>query len=229
LKVIRTGRFWSRVINANMAILFLIALATAACAQEKPYRGKEFWPEVNIWKRLSQQQTLLFQWSHAKGRDYTFREDTAAIYYDYRFTPTFSLRGGYKYLLGRSELGELKREHRGILNATFRKPFPHGWMLSDRNRIEARWREPGFSMRFRNRLMLEKTLRLGNCALTPYASAEVFYDSRYHSFNRAVYTLGVQIPLSKALMLDTDFTYQNDKRSFPRHLNALGVAINFRL
>jgi hypothetical protein len=53
-------------------------------------------------------------------------------------------------------------------------------LLIDRNRLDLRWVDGNFSWRCRNRLTLERHFKMGgNRALTPYASGELFYDSRF--------------------------------------------------
>lgn len=51
-------------------------------------------------------------------------------------------------------------------------------MLSDRNRVDFRWVNDKFSVRYRNRLTLEREFTIGERSYTPYASIEAYYDSR---------------------------------------------------
>jgi hypothetical protein len=41
-----------------------------------------------------------------------------------------------------------------------------------------------FSARYRNRVTLEREFKVLNRAITPYRSAEVFYDNRFNTWNR---------------------------------------------
>jgi hypothetical protein len=205
------------------------ALPRAAEAQDPPYNGKEFWPEIDVSKRLNARQTLLVQWTRSRGRDYFYREEGISAFFDHRFTPSFAARAGYVYIRGYQTPDDPEIEHRGILDGTFRKPFEGGWMLSDRNRVDLRWKEAGFSFRYRNRLTLEKTVRVGSYEMMPYGSAEAFFDSRYDTFSRSAYILGIQTPLGRWWMLDTYYAHQNDKFAYPRRLDALGMTLNLYL
>jgi hypothetical protein len=99
-----------------------------------------------------------------------------------------------------------------------------------------------FSFRYRNRLTAEKEFRLAGRPITPYGSAEIFYDSRFNTFNRYRFASGVQIALRrirsdeplllilrKERVLDIYYLRQEDTRSAPRHVNAIGIsfAIHF--
>ena len=95
-----------------------------------------------------------------------------------------------------------------------------------------------FSARYRNRVGLEREFKVLNRAFTPYGSAEVYYDSRFNTWNRNRLAVGVQIPFKRAtpliklihpkeqFVLDLYVTRQNDSRSQPTHVKALGVAFN---
>jgi hypothetical protein len=117
-------------------------------------------------------------------------------------------------------------EHRGVLEAHVRWPFPGNVLVSDRNRVDLRWVDGVYSWRYRNRLLVERETSIGGYRLTPYTSGEVFYDSRYEAWSRNRFALGVQAPFHPRLMLDIYYMRQNDTRSQPAHVNALGLALN---
>jgi hypothetical protein len=98
--------------------------------------------------------------------------------------------------------------------------------LSDRNRGDLRFiGGQGFSTRYRNKLQLERDFRVGEFVLTPYASEEVFYDTRYGIWNRNRTSTGVEVPFSPNFVLDAYYARQNDSRSKPPHTNVLGIKI----
>jgi len=121
------------------------------------------------------------------------------------------------------------------------KPFVINYLwrslLSDRNREEFRVVNGDFSFRYRNRVTLEREFLLPGRSLTPYGSVEVYHDSRFIAWNRNRLTAGVQVQLKKALpllrlvtprkqvILDVYYTEQNDSRSQPHHLHAIGIAL----
>lgn len=129
------------------------------------------------------------------------------------------------------------KEHRFLTEQTLRKPLPGGLLLSDRNREDFRFINGDFSFRYRNRVTIERELQLfKKRSITPYASGEIFYDTRYSAWNRNREIVGVQTslrrgPILKLLLpkrhviLDLYYARQNDSRSQTKHVNALGVAL----
>ncbi len=113
------------------------------------------------------------------------------------------------------------------MELTPRFPLPAKLLLSNRNRLDLRWVNGAFSWRYRNRFALEREFGIGEkCALTPYASGELYYDSRFHTWNRNRYGYGLQTTFNRRLMIDAYYMRQNDSRSSPPHVNAIGAGLN---
>jgi hypothetical protein len=85
------------------------------------------------------------------------------------------------------------REHRFLAEATFRVLFPATILASDRNRFEARWLDGDWSWRYRNRLRVERGFDAGAARLIPFASGELFYDSRSDGWSRLRVEAGLDI------------------------------------
>jgi Protein of unknown function (DUF2490) len=98
--------------------------------------------------------------------------------------------------------------------------------VSDRNRVDLRSVDGAHSVRYRNRPLVERELGIGTYRLTPYTSAEIYYDNRYDAWTRRRYLVGIQAPFHPRAMLDTYYSRQDDDRSEPAHVNALGLALN---
>lgn len=110
-------------------------------------------------------------------------------------------------------------------------------LLSDRNREDFRFVNGKFSFRYRNRVTLEREFRLFKRSVTPYGSVEVFYDSRFEVWNRNRLTAGMQIQVKrgfpwlrelqprKQVILELYYTRQNDSRSQPNHVHAIGATL----
>jgi Protein of unknown function (DUF2490) len=125
-----------------------------------------------------------------------------------------------------------------LTEQTLRKLLPGDLLLSDRNREDFRFVNGDFSFRYRNRVTIEREFQLMKRTITPYASEEVFYDTRYSVWNRNRWAVGVQMslrrgPLRKMLqpkhqaILDLYYMRQNDSRSDEPHVNAIGASLAF--
>jgi len=214
-----------------------VVLLLTVCAQSQEQTPKELWPEVGVYVPLDKEWRLYFLFNVTKSEE--TRENTegqVGAHIDYTVNKRLVLRAGYRFGFSLAETDPFK-EHRPILEQTYREQLPLGILLSDRNRQDFRIVNGDFSFRYRNRLMLEREFLLPGRSLTPYASVEVYHDSRFNVWNRNRLTAGVQIQLRKALpllsrvtprkqvILDVYYTKQNDSRSQPHHLHAIGVAL----
>lgn len=215
-------------------------MAPAVCAQSQEQSSdtpKELWPRVNVYVPLSEKSQLYFLFTVTKAEE--TRKNTEAqfgAHIDYTVNKRLVLRAGYRYRFSLDEADPFK-EHRPILEQTYREQLPLKIRLSDRNRQDFRIVNGDFSFRYRNRLMFEREFLLPGRSLTPYASVEVYHDSRFNVWNRNRLTAGVQIQLKRALpllsrvtprkqvILDVNYTKQNDSHSQPQHLHAIGVAL----
>lgn len=102
-----------------------------------------------------------------------------------------------------------------------------GVLFIDRNRIEVRSISDDISWRYRNRLTMEKQLRLfDQFRFTPYVTAEISFDSRFATFNRSRFTGGAKFPVVPAFMIDLYYAFSNDTRSSIQNKHGVGVTFN---
>jgi uncharacterized protein DUF2490 len=101
--------------------------------------------------------------------------------------------------------------------------------LGDRNREELRWVDGEFSARYRNRLMLERDFDVRDFRFTSYGSAEVYYDTRFDTFNRNRFIFGTVFPVTDRFGLDLNYARQNDSRSKPYHVHSIGIVLVFTI
>jgi uncharacterized protein DUF2490 len=228
----------------RLAVAFGLLSAVPAHGQDAETRS-ELWPEVDAYLRLNSSMKLFGLVAFSSARKESYSEGQYGIHWDVslkrshqlvfsRLTDRandeklrpFTFRAGYRYNSTIEDSGDPFREHRGILEAHVRWPFIGGVLVSDRNRVDLRWVDGAYSWRYRNRLLAEREVGIGGYRLTPYTSGEIYYDSRYQDWNRDRFALGLQAPLHPRVMLDTYYMRQNDRRSQPAHVNALGLALN---
>ena len=221
-------------------VLLMTFFAAAASAQEAETMN-EFWPEVDVFVPLTTKVRLMFLATVTKQEE--TRQSTEAqvgAHVDFLLSKQFNLRFGYRY--GFSLAGEDPyKEHRIIMEQTVRRWLPLQVLLSDRNREDLRVVNGSFSARYRNRLTFEREFSLEKFNVTPYASGEIYYDSRFDTWNRNKLTIGIQTPLKRAfpvigllhpkrvVVLDLYFMRQNDSRSQPSRIRGVGVAFNIYL
>jgi hypothetical protein len=219
--------------------------AAAAAAGETSW---EFWPETDIWLRLSPAWRLSSYVSLSKNVETKYREGNVLLQADYgwgkrtllyktRFLDegraqtrmnALMVRGGY--VSGRSldDRGEAYTENTMLLELHARTPLKHGILLSNRLRTDLRWLgDPSeFSYRLRYRVMMEKEIAIGDGSIVPFVNVEPYYDSRYETVNRVRLIGGASLELSKRFALEGNMTYQHDSRSSVTNLYALNVILH---
>ncbi len=135
------------------------------------------------------------------------------------------LRVGYRYI--HPYTGNASNENRIVLEATGRHLLWGGVLVSDRNRLDLRFREEGFSWRYRNRVTAEKEFSISRFKFSPYARGELYYDSRYDKVSRTELTAGSVFPITRRVELEGYFLHQNDTGGTSnRTVNGLGIVTN---
>lgn len=223
-----------------IAWLAIFAFFSAgASAQSDGATRKEFWPEIDVFIKLNAKFRIFLLGTVSRARENSSLlgeppfDGQVGAHLDYIANKHVSLRIGYRYDTSLNG-ADPSKEHRLLTEQTFRKMLPARLLLSDRNRQDFRWINGDYSFRYRNRVTLEREFAIRERAITPYASGELFYDTRFNTWNRNRYAFGIQISLKRGLLnallperqivLDIYFMRQNDSRSSTRHVNAIGLA-----
>jgi hypothetical protein len=231
--------------------LFLLLTSTQVARAQEDITKKEFWPEIDVYINVKPKVRLYLLGTVSKAvEDGEFRnaqgyEGQFGVHVDYIPNDHVILRTGYRYGSSVGSNSDSFKEHRLITEQTLRHLLPGDFILSDRNREDFRFVSgEDFSFRYRNRVTLEREFKLpkvpilGGRSMTPYVSGEIFYDTRYKTWNRNRFAVGVQQsllrgPLQKLLLhkrqiiLDLYYLRQNDSRAEIQHVNALGAALIF--
>jgi hypothetical protein len=212
-----------------ICLLLLGCLSGQAVAQDGPETRNELWPEVDLFIYLNPKWRLFLMATLSQERETNIDlEGQTGVHIDHFFNKYLVFRAGYRYGFSLVE-DDPFQEHRILFEQTIRVPFMWKILLSDRNRQDLRWVDGEFSARYRNRLMLERDFGIGNFRFTGYGSAEVYYDSRFDTFNRNRFIFGVAFPVTNRFGLDLNYARQNDSRSQPNHVNAIGIILVFTM
>ncbi len=218
-----------------IALLLLIGDPAAAQTSE------ELWPKVKVAIELRSKTRLEISGEKQSGEDLARTQWKVGIIGSYRLKRLvkahlgdiddeknhfMTLGAGYEYLYT-NDNGSTKTEKRLVVQGVPHYFIPRAeLLLQDRSRIEFRWVNGSYSTRYRNKLTVERTLKLTRFRTTPYASGELFYDGQHRSWNQNTYAFGVIFPYKKLLSVDTYFLRQNCTTCKEEHVNAVGVTLN---
>jgi uncharacterized protein DUF2490 len=232
-------------VPALILFLFFFVIGIQPVGAQQPATHNEFWPEIDVYidvkpgLRLYLLGTVSKTVEDGELRNASGFEAQFGAHIDYLPNKHVVLRAGYRFGTSVGPTSEPFKEHRLLTEQTLRKLIPGDLLLSDRNREDFRFVNGDSSFRYRNRVTLEREFQLFKQRnITPYASGEIFYDTRYKTWNRNRLAVGVQTslrrgPLRKMLLpkrqviLDVYYMRQNDSRSNPAHVNAIGASLAF--
>ena len=220
----------------------LLLLACTASGQDAD-TASEFWPEVNVFINLGERSRLYAMYTATRQESLgTYADGQTGIYLDFWIIPPFRgrvnshvdlsrskmllVRSGYLFSRPKNNSGA-STEHMLTMEATGRAHLPASLLLSDRNRVDFRWLNGAFRWRYRNRLKLERTFRAGRFEFTPYGHVEGFYSVDQKAWTRLRYAAGAEWTLTRRIVLEGYFLRQDDWRSSPRHVHAVGVVAQF--
>jgi len=227
-------------------LLLVLKLSTAdSCFAQNS--SLEFWPETDIWYRLSPSWRLsafipITKYYESKNRDLNLY-----LQADFAWGKTKHLlkmrlmdenkanqikgwlaRGGY--MKGRS-LGKNAGDY--IEDMAFaeihrRSPLKGDILFTSRFRTDLRWLgdDPAFSYRFRVRWMIEKEYKAGRGSIVPYLNAELFWDSRYSEINRVRIIGGATAAWGKRFAYEGNLTYQYDEQYNTANLYAINIILH---
>jgi hypothetical protein len=204
----------------------LVGAASTAAAQESQ---SQFLPEVDAFFKATPSGRILALGGGTLAQGASDDDNGyVGLYWDQHLSDRVSVRGGYRFQYTGGE--PVQRDSRIQLSADLR--FPVSWRLlaTDRNMVELRWINGDPSQRYRNRLSVEREyVGLLGKAHTFVGSAEFFYDTRYDAWNHQEYTASVETLVSQRLQVELYYQRQNDSRSSPAHVNALGLTVTLFL
>lgn len=118
--------------------------------------------------------------------------------------------------------------NRLIVAFTSHFPLPGKILAGDRNRADLDWQSgTPFNWRYRNRLMLQRTISIGSYHPIPYVSVEPFYESKYGKWSTTQIDVGSTFPVGKHVEFDVYYQHQNNTGKSPNQVNNfLGLAMH---
>lgn len=213
-----TGRCALAVLLATS----IAAIGTTALAQDS--ESSQFWPEIDIVYRFDKSTKIIGLADTNSDRDSgTTLQGEVGVALDHQFTDVISGRMGYRR--ARALDGSAFYEDRLLAEQTFRVFLPALVMVDFRTREDFRWLNTGFSGRLRERIQVSREIRIGAYAFTPYASTEVYFDTRYDQFARYRLIVGSNFPVYGPLSIEPYLARQVDFAPSGAITNAIGLIL----
>jgi len=199
----------------------IVFFAAGAGAQaQKP--TTEFWPELDVYWSPAKHQRTFLELSSSADREGPERENSIGLYQDYLMLPAGYVRGGFRYTTSTHD--NSYREYRFVGEATFRTWASGLARLVNRSRLEIRDVNNAWSYRIRDRLHFQRVpVNDKGLALAPYITFEAYYYSQYSTIARLGGRVGSEARIWGPVSIDLYIARQNNTRTLPRYVNALGL------
>jgi hypothetical protein len=219
-----------------------ICFSSPAGTETEPHT--EVIPEWDAFWTLNSHARLLFLAAVTNDRTVKHRDVDFGAFIDFfvpRFHPVLfrrisladdsrvrriTIRAGYKHIQSASDKPP-KTEHRLETDLTLRWALRGDFLLSSRSRGELRFVSGDFSSRFREQLKLERDLKIGRRPVTPFVSAELYYDSVYATVSRWRYHAGADIAFGRRWVVEPYYERKVVKHSALELTNGIGLTISF--
>jgi hypothetical protein len=220
-------------------VWFGIALIVPLVGLRAGAQIDQFVPEIDVHYKLTRDVRAIFQAKETReGGDPTQAEIGPSIEFylkpliklknitafdlDDSKSQTLVLSIGYRYLPSPNTSSVNRVEP----VATLHFPLKAGLLLSDRNRADLDWKSGNFLWRYRNRLQIEKGLRIHSYHPAPHASVEFFYQSQYEKWSDTAIYLGCLFPMGRHVELNPYYEHQNNTGHKPnQQLNQFGLVV----
>jgi hypothetical protein len=219
-----------------LCLLLVPALSVLAKAQ-----ATQFLPEIDLYYSLNPLVRASFQAKQTReGGDPTQVEIGPSI--EFYLKPWIKLQNATIFDLDQAQKRALvfstgyrvlpspnaPLTNRWELVATANFPLRWGILLSDRSRADLDWQSGKFDWRYRNRLSLARSIKLGTYHPSVYVRDEEFYESQYQKWSTTALYAGGTFPLGRRLDLAPYYCHQNNTGKSPnQQLNQVGLIANF--
>jgi hypothetical protein len=198
-------------------------VATTASAQGS--EKHEFWPELQFHKWFNERQwRAILMTSVSRDRDSgSSYQAEVGLTFEHHFTNWFWGRLGYRH--GNATDGGPFQENRLLAEQIFSMPLGFGFSADFRTREDFRWLDTGFSVRLRERIQVQRDVTIGSYLFTPYASAEVYFDTKYRQMARYRLIVGVTLPIDQHFFVEPYIVRQVDNAGSFTITNAIGLTL----
>ena len=184
------------------------------------------WNEIDAYFTLPNRDWRIYAFtSMTRAEEANTLEPSISANLDYLPFSWGFLRTGYRYIWSITD--KPYDEKRALLEATI--PATTGRVrFRNRTEVELRWLFGVPSQRYRDRLRVEGDVDVPWLRrLVPYATYEVYYDTRYRALSRTAYRLGTVMTFTPNVGFEITELRQDNRFGSPRHVNAVTNTVVF--
>ena len=209
----------------SIAVLTVLTATVAVIriSGQDSSKAAEFDPSVWVLLEVNKHTRLDFYTGRERSEELDSSKWKVGVGASIRVRPIFDLFGDddpdkkHTVVLGAvfehsqtTEAGAKRIDNKIALDAwgrwAFKKPKI---LISDRNRVEFRWVNGDYHIRYRNWLFAERPIKIKNIKISPFGGAEPFWDQRYGKWNLFRFMAGARIPLMRRTFVDVFYSREH--------------------
>lgn len=187
----------------------------------------ELWSEIDLIQHLSSDVALTgvgVLWTRDGLRGPTIAGDGGGAILDIK-SGSWTFSQGYLWVRVRGTPNGPGADVRfPLISATYEAKWDPV-TVSDRNRVDQLAGTPGNPVRYRNRLMVDRSLSTGRSITDIFASEEIFYNLTADRWIRSRTQIGITMALNEDVKIQLYYLLQHDRYSAVRRVNVLGTAV----
>ena len=206
----------------SFLLTVMVLDATRGAGQEGSH-ASEFDPSVWVLIELNEHTRLDLYTGRERSQELDSSKGKVGVGVSVRVRPMFNLFDKddpdkkYTLVLGTvfehsktTEGSQTRTENKIALDAWGRWAFKKPKILvTNRNRLEFRWVNGDYHLRYRNWLFAERPIRIKNYKVSPFAGAEPFWDQRYQKWNLFRFMGGVRLPAWRRTYMDVFYVREH--------------------
>jgi hypothetical protein len=217
------------LLSVSFTLLFVVG-AVRGQSTSSQRRDTQVWSDTHLAIALNKKVDFVLFGTLRIGRNiHRPVDERIGFGFSFKVGKYLTLYPNYLYRGAQPLPNRKEFEHRLSFATTVRGPIGHGFILSDRNTFERRFRHPQVdATRYRNRLQIEHPFTIGATRFNGFMADEIFYDWSVNAWVRNRFTIGVGHTFNKHFTGEVYYLRQNDGRSTPGDLNVIGTNLRFR-
>jgi hypothetical protein len=184
------------------------------------------WPEMDLSRQVASRWRAGLITRGQISESAASSQLLVGVHGDFLFPPLGYVSGGYRYY---HSYGGKPSEERFLTDVVLNEELADSYRLVNRGQIDFRWIGGDFSVRFRERVRLERLLHAaGGQTALPYVMSELFYDTRIHAISRLRTTVGAELAPSSRGSVDVAYFRQDEYNSDTPDANVVQVILRLR-
>lgn len=205
--------------------------------------AQEVWPSVDAYLKLNQKWRLYGTAAGTKNDGSSYADGALGFFADYFTTPLgyvqkwkpqrsdslpgkfLWLRFGYQYSATPQSAEDPFKESVLVTEANSRFYLPYKMLLTYKNRLDWRFKNEEFNLRYRPRLMVERDMRTEFLTFTAYGFAEYFFNFGNGQVDKLRSQFGVELRVTKRMNYEVFWNHQFAHVPEVQEVDAFGMTL----